>query len=397
MKPEQRRLLKVILFTWLGLGLIQSATAQINLLDSLLYQGLQRKFMIHLPTGYSNQQSYPLVMNLHGGSGNMVTAQGFSLMNPVSDQEGFIVVWPQGAGIAPPGFSWADGRNTSADQAGIDDVGFLSLLLTRMEQRFRLDTTRLYMCGFSNGGFMTQRMACERPGRFAAMAGLGCSLDTVLYANCRPNKAVPMAFFNGTDDPAMPYYGGRLQNPAVLPVVPVDTAVQFWVRHNRCTTALPVNRLPDIFVTDSSTIEVYDYTNCSCNSSVKFYRILGGGHTWPGVYVASQAAVLGRTNRDINGSREVWNFFAQHTLCTATTSLPTGQTSDKVRLYPQPSRTVIRADHAELLNNYQLFNIQGHLIYSGKTFPTAGLDVSNLPGGIYLLKADQIVVRIVVG
>jgi len=99
--------------------------AQTNLTDSLLHQNLQRQFMVHLPPGFSSSQQRALVVNLHGGSGNMVSAQGFSQMNPVADQNNFVVAWPQGIGVAAPGFSWADGRNTSADQAGIDDIGFI--------------------------------------------------------------------------------------------------------------------------------------------------------------------------------------------------------------------------------------------------------------------------------
>jgi len=60
--------------------------------------------MVHFPPNFNTTTQRPLVLNLHGGSGNMVNAQGFSMLNPVSDQNNFIVAWPQGYGITPPGF-----------------------------------------------------------------------------------------------------------------------------------------------------------------------------------------------------------------------------------------------------------------------------------------------------
>lgn len=187
--------------------------AQTNVTDSIVHQNYQRKFMVHLPPNFSTASPRALVLNLHGGSGNMITAQGFSMLNPVADQNNFIVAWPQGYGIAPPGFSWADGRNTSADQAGIDDVGFIDTLIDTLITRYNVDTSRIYICGFSNGGFMVQRIACQLPDRFAAMASLGASMDVIRYQNCNPSKPIPMAFFNGTADPAMPYNGGGNAKP----------------------------------------------------------------------------------------------------------------------------------------------------------------------------------------
>lgn len=344
--------------------------------------------MVHFPPNFNTSTQRALVLNLHGGSGNMVNAQGFSMLNPVADQNNFIVAWPQGYGIAPPGFSWADGRNTSADQAGVDDIGFIDKLIDTLITRYNVDTNRIYICGFSNGGFMVQRLACQLPDRFAAMASLGSSMDTVLYQNCNPSKPVPMAFFNGTADPAMPYGGGPMQNPQVTPVVPVDTTVQFWVAHNNCQTANPVFNFPDTFTTDNSTAELYNFTSCDCNADVKFYKLINGGHTWPGVYVASQASVLGNTNRDINASVELWDFFNIHTLCDTTVGINEQNINEALRIYPNPASNdlVIDIQHigklevkiTDLLGNIQMqINNKNHI------------DISSLKSGIYIITISQ--------
>lgn len=361
---------------------------QNNFVDSIIHQSYQRKFMVHFPPNFEMTTQRALVLNLHGGSGNMVNAQGFSMLNPVSDQNNFIVAWPQGYGIAPPGFSWADGRNTSADQAGIDDVGFIDKLIDTLINRYNVDTNRIYICGFSNGGFMVQRIACQLPDRFAAMASLGSSMDTVLHQNCNPTKQVPMAFFNGTTDPAMPYGGGPMQNPQVIPVVPVDTTVQFWVKHNNCQTANPLYSLPDTFTSDNSTAELYTFTNCDCNADVTFYKLINGGHTWPGVYVASQASVLGNTNRDINASVELWNFFNAHTLCNATVGIDEQILKPIIRIYPNPTGRELNINLSPTeISEISISNSLGQVLIHRKN--QNRIDISNLTNGVYILTITQ--------
>jgi polyhydroxybutyrate depolymerase len=360
---------------------------QTNIVGSIIHQTYQREFTVHLPTGFNITTQRSLVINLHGGSGNMNNAQGFSLMNPVADQNNFVVVYPQGYGIASPGFSWADGRNTSADQAGIDDIGFINNLLDYLIATYNINTNRIYICGFSNGGFMVQRIACQLSDRFAAMASLGSSMDTSLFQNCNPSKPIPFAFFNGTSDPAMPYGGGPMQNPQVTPVVPVESTIDFWVNQNNCQTSNAVINLSDTFTTDNSTAELYTYTNCDCNSDIKFYKLINGGHTWPGVYIASQASVLGNTNRDINASFELWNFFNSHNLCSSL-GIDEQIIESRMETYPNPVKTELNIDipqdeKTEIL----ITNLLGQNLI--KVRNQNKIDVSYLQNGIYILTVTK--------
>lgn len=358
--------------------------SQLNITDSIVHQSFQRKFMVHLPPNFNLQSQRALVISMHGGTGNMMNAQGFSMLNPVADQNNFVVAWPQGFGIAPPGFSWADGRNTSADQAGIDDVGFINKLTDTLVARYQIDTNRIFLCGFSNGGFMVQRVACQSSARYAAMASLGASMDTLRYQTCNPTKPIPMAFFNGTADPAMPYLGGTLQNPLVIPVVPVDTAVRFWVNHNQCQTSLPVFNFPDTFPSDSSTAQLFRYANGLCSSEVLFYKLINGGHTWPGVYVAAQASVLGNTNRDLNAGVELWNFFNQHPLCNPVAGLETNLKTSSLSIYPNPASSMVYIEVPHHLA-YQVIirTMMGQIIQSYNC--PSRIDIDHLQNGMYLI------------
>jgi poly(3-hydroxybutyrate) depolymerase len=47
-------------------------------------------------------------------------------------------------------------------------------------------------------------------------------------------------------------------------------------------------------------------------SDVSFYRIDGGGHTWPGSHLTLPAFLFGRTSRTFDATRLIWEFFATH-------------------------------------------------------------------------------------
>lgn len=62
---------------------------------TLSFQDNQRKYTLHIPESYDGRTNVPLVVFLHGGGGNAQTVQGFSNFNQVSDDNGFLMVYPQ--------------------------------------------------------------------------------------------------------------------------------------------------------------------------------------------------------------------------------------------------------------------------------------------------------------
>jgi polyhydroxybutyrate depolymerase len=283
---------------------------------SFTYQNNQRKYILHIPDRYDGRTEVPLVVFLHGGGGNAQTAQGFTNFNQVSDENGFLMVYPQAFfETATDSYAWADGRGLAPDKLGIDDVGFVDAVVTALKAEYKIDNQRVYLCGFSNGSFLTQRIAFQRNNQFAAFGTLGGTMNESLYTRGNPGRAIPMVYVFGTADPLVPYDGGYVSGNLTLePVTSVENAVAYWKTNNACTTTQSKVVLPNVSTADNSTVEVFQYTNCACNATVTFYRVIGAGHTWPGVplpYVHS----FGETNLDIQAGVELWNFFKQHTLC----------------------------------------------------------------------------------
>lgn len=284
---------------------------------TIQHQNNTRHYTLHIPKSFDGTTAYPMVVFLHGGSGNMVSAQGFTQFNQVSKDADFLMLYPQGLHkTSTTGFSWADGRNGAADDAGIDDVGYINQLVDEISKQYNVNTNKIYLCGFSNGSFMTQRMAFESNGKFAAMGTLGGTLHSSYFDTGAPGRAIPMIYFFGTDDAYVPYAGGEVAGSGTMHVVGIEAAVEYWKTNNNCKTSAEAVNLPDIDNTDNSTATLYEYSDCDCNNAqVKFYKLNGAGHTWAGVELTAQEPVLGETNEDVFASQELWNFFNQFELC----------------------------------------------------------------------------------
>jgi polyhydroxybutyrate depolymerase len=152
----------------------------------------------------------------------------------------------------------------------------------------------------SDGGAMTSVLACVAPKKFAAFAAVA----VILYCAKKGSPPVALASFQGTADPVVPYNGGKVHccGGTVLPSKPVSMAK--WAAFDKCAPKFTDTRL-------GSQVVRRTWTGCAGSSTVVFYIIEGGGHTWPG---AIPVPKLGLTTKQINASALIWSFFAAHQL-----------------------------------------------------------------------------------
>jgi polyhydroxybutyrate depolymerase len=78
--------------------------------------------------------------------------------------------------------------NDLADQQGADDVAFYRQLIATLQEHYSVDSQRISITGISNGGLMTQRLACELADRIAAVVSVAAMLSTNLAATCAPSR-----------------------------------------------------------------------------------------------------------------------------------------------------------------------------------------------------------------
>ena len=260
-----------------------------------------RTFRLRLPPGYADGHPVPLVVVLHGGGGNGRHMARHIGMGAIADRERFAVAYPDGIG----GF-WNDGRGITS--RGIDDVGFIRTLLDTLSRRLRIDSTRIYATGISNGAMFAHRLACELPGRFAAIAPVAGGMPAALVGQCT-GSPVSVLSIQGTADRLVPYEGGTVAGTRGE-VLSAAASAAHWARIAGCAPAPVTTPLPDRAPRDGTTIRHTGYRGCN-GRAISLYTVTGGGHTWPGGE-ATSVRLMGRTSRDISASREIWRFFAAH-------------------------------------------------------------------------------------
>ena len=267
--------------------------------NTITHNGLERSYILYVPESYAPNTETPLILNLHGYSSNAGQQMIYSNFYPIADEEGFILVHPEGT-TDINGFQFWNSGNLSE----IDDVGFLSALIDQIALEFNINLNRVYSMGMSNGGFMSYRLACELSDKIAAIASVTGSMSTNQITSCNPERPVPVMQIHGTADPTVLYEGNNL-----LGIEPIDNVIAFWVNFNSCNTAAEYYDIPDVNLLDLCTAEHYIYQNGTNDSSVELYKIIDGGHTWPGALIP---LTLNNTNQDFNASEKIWDFFNQY-------------------------------------------------------------------------------------
>lgn len=281
---------------------------------SLVHDSLTRTYKLHIPSSYTKIKTRPLLIALHGGGGSAedtvkLTQGGF---NSLSDKEGFIVVYPNGIEK-----NWNDGRKGipptyRAHNENIDDVGFISILIDQIREKFNIDPSRVYVTGISNGALMSYRLAFELSEKIAAIASVAGNIPVDLSGT--PKRPISVLIINGIQDPLMPWEGGyahfgKLKLGKVLSTA--DT-VKYWINHNQCSPTPEITYEPDRDPNDGTRVRKEAYENCKEGTEVILYAIEGGGHTWPSGWQYLPEKTIGKTSKDIDASEIIWDFSKRH-------------------------------------------------------------------------------------
>lgn len=275
---------------------------------SIRVDGRERTYSLHVPPEYDGTEAVPLLLALHGRLGTGSGEERLTHLDKVSDEHDFLAAYPDGLDR-----SWADGRGgTPADRQQVDDVKFLSALVHELQSKYKIDHTRVYATGMSNGGFMSGRLACELADQIAAVAIVGASLSAEEAGGCHPAQPVSVLIVQGTADPVVPFAGGPLGDGGARGVVlSHDAAVQRFVTANRCGESAKTEHIADL-AGDGTSIDVTMYGPCADGSEVRGYVVNGGGHTWPGGMQYLPAMFVGKTTRNLDGSEVIWEFLSRH-------------------------------------------------------------------------------------
>ncbi|MBY0357765.1 MAG: hypothetical protein K2W82_07170 [Candidatus Obscuribacterales bacterium] len=274
---------------------------------------MEREYYVHLPPSYDRENPIPLVLNFHGGGGQASGVNTLTGMNRCADRNGFMVVYPGGIDK-----HWQDGRKINL-KVGVDDTKFVRQLIDYLLKNFKVDPQQIYACGISNGGFFSQRLAYDLNDKLAAVGSVAANTSEALAAFPPPTNPLPIVFILGTDDPLVPWQGGQVTLPWLHgasknrgAVLSASDTINHWLTLNKCSKRAEIKALPDRSPNDGTSVTKYFYPASAEGADVLLYKVLAGGHCWPGGLQYLPARVIGKTNRDVNANDLLWQFFKQH-------------------------------------------------------------------------------------
>jgi polyhydroxybutyrate depolymerase len=264
--------------------------------------GSDREYYLYTPAVLKQNQSVPLVIGLHGGRGQPQQFARTTNFNQLAQKQGFIVAYP--AGIDR---NWNDGRD-SKTLPSQDDVAFIRAMIDDIQKTRQIDVTRIYATGISNGGFMTQRLACELADRISAFAAVASTMASPPSSACKSAPPVAMLTINSPVDQFVPWQGGTMTRGAGGAILSVAETTDFWRTKNGCTQKPIVTTVKSNAPADGTKVIVADSRTCKSGREVVQVTIAGGGHTWPSGS-NQPAALVGVTSNQIDATSYIWDFF----------------------------------------------------------------------------------------
>ena len=329
------------------------------------HDGQTRTYTFYTPTNWTNDQSVPLLMVLHGLTQTGLGVMNITQFNVIAESEGFIAVYPDGLEN-----TWNADMNVTVSTA--DDKGFLESLVQHFLNNFNVDESRIYFTGFSNGGFMSNKMACESELCIAGIATVSGNMSSTVYENCSPLRPTSVLHIHGTADAVVSYFGSPTTG------VSVDASMEKWRNYLGCSSAPITENMPNPDLLDLSSPTLYKYLNCVGNHELQLVRILGGGHQWPGINTL--VGGVGTINMDFYSPQFIWEFLRNKTCSKLKTpELRMFETN----IYPNPSNGIFVLE-SNFTGEWKVLNQLGQEVKRFSTkFGNNDINISELEKGVY--------------
>ncbi|MEA3446339.1 MAG: T9SS type A sorting domain-containing protein, partial [Bacteroidota bacterium] len=239
-----------------------------------------------------------------------------------------------------------------------------------------IDTSRIFVTGMSNGGFMAYRIACELSHRIAAIAPVAATMSF----DCLPVNPVSIIHFHSYLDENIPYDGGIGNGVSDHYNPPLDSVFDVWAGFNSCSVFADT-------VYNGTDYAKIGWTGCNCNSEIIYYITHDGGHSWPG----GSSTIFGDSvSQYISASNLMWDFFVQHPLCFATSIDQTENHSSEIKIYPNPTTGLVNisTNISNIIKSISVYDIMGETVFFQKISRRENIkiDFEHLVSGIYFIR-----------
>lgn len=246
--------------------------------------GKKRSFILCLPENPDSKTA--IVVMLHGYGGSAFFFQKETEFEKSANPQNYAVLFIEGT-PDPKVQTSSKGWHYNNDRTSKNDVKFIVKLCKYCQKKNKLGK-KFFAVGFSNGGFMTNKLAVARPDFFSAVVSVGgmMSKDAWETRKSKINSKIGFLQINGTKDDVVPMElnGSNKRNPNPA----MENVIDYFVKINKISNECEQRKLSEIAT-------FYNYS-----STVGWILIKDGRHNWP----TKQWSQI-----DVN--QEILNFFSK--------------------------------------------------------------------------------------
>ncbi len=271
-----------------------------------------RSYQLYVPRSLPERTPVPLLVALHGGLGSGSQFEQNSGFDGLAESNHFLVVYPNGTPIrriTPNRLVWNGGGCCSVaaqDQDNVNDVGFISALIAKLEGRYHIDTNRVFATGHSNGAILAERLACQLSGQIVA---IGVQAGDLFVNGCSMAHPVAALEIHGTQDQNIPIdggYGSRSLTKTNFP--PPVNGLKTIAAQDRCPSTPTIGSDPS-----NAAVHFTVWQPCHGGTVVEWATVTGANHAWMG-HPASAASrrLVGSPYMGFDSSAAIWSFLTAH-------------------------------------------------------------------------------------
>ncbi|MGB3079190.1 MAG: PHB depolymerase family esterase [Saprospiraceae bacterium] len=279
---------------------------------TITVESTEREYYVHVPHGYTGDTLTPVVFMLHGTGQGGLHMYDNSGWTEVGEEENIITVFPSSLRfcIVDPD----EGEKTTTKWNSVpaewypctgvtlrDDIKFLNAVLDEVEERFNVDTKRVYLAGFSNGGQMAAKCTVQFSDRLAAVVeDAGSFYVDTTYT---PLRKLPTLYMLGNED-----YGPGGTGPTI-PLSKMDSVLaRTDIRAGKASlTHVKSFGLSSSYTmsgdTNTFVIATYPSLNPGSDADYRFVYVNGLKHAYPN-----------GTNHWMEAAKLHWAWFKQYRL-----------------------------------------------------------------------------------
>ena len=237
-----------------------------------------RPVQTYVPKNYDPSKKYPLIINIHGFTGDWKHQNGYFPLKEYAEKYGFIFCVPDGE------FDSNNRRRWNAIDACCgtrhdlpDDSTYLRSIIDHARKVFSVDESRIYSMGFSNGGMMSYRMAIDHSDILAGIVVVGgISFKDTKYS---PKFPIHVLHVHGTLEEN--FHGTKLGDLAFYhaPTPSVQKNILNWSKFNNCEPNYVKEEALDLVARlPGNETKIISYTNKENGCDVELWQVKNGVH-----------------------------------------------------------------------------------------------------------------------